>query len=460
MPLNKTVSLPQAVVYGIGIIVGAGIYTLIGLAAGISGYALWLSFIVAGLIASLTAFSYSELSSRFPKEGAEAFFSFKAFNRKDIAFLAGLIALLSALFSAPTVAWGFASYFKLFSGIEPSFVVAGILILLTIVNLKGMKESVLVENLMTYLTLAGLFLIIIFGVWRIDLPLIMEKTLAENSFSLANTIFSAAALIFFAYLGFEHIANIAEEIKEPKKNTPKAIIYSLMITTALYVLIAIIATSVVSPAELASSADASKQLTQGPLAVVAERAIMPGFGVLLTIFALFATGSTIIALMNVASRILYGFANQDLAPSIFKKLNTNGVPSNAIIFVLAASLLLGFFGNLSLLGNLTTANTFLLFFIVNASLIAIKLKDMKKSEKKHKFEFIEEKVVEFKALPFTAILGAFFCIFMFLTQFWEPINLFGIQIPLILACLILLILSYFLYKKFGEKKARFSNLKA
>jgi APA family basic amino acid/polyamine antiporter len=308
-----------------------------------------------------------------------------------------------------------------------------------------MQQSLLYENIMTAMTLLGLFIIILFGFGQINLPLIIGNTPAENSFSLVNSVFAAAALVFFAYLGFENIANISEETIDSKKNTPKAITFALAFVTVLYVLIALISTSVVAPEQLAIAADPNQPLTEGPLALVAEKVVMPGFGFWLSVFALFATASTIIALLNVSSRILYGLSSQGLFPKVFRELDQKGVPINAILFILFATIVLGLIGNLSLLGNLTTANTFLLFFAVNSSLIVLKLNE-RKPEKKHKFEFVEEKVLQFEAMPITAILGAGFCLLMFLTQFWQPVDFFGIKMPLILFNLGILLLALLVYK--------------
>jgi APA family basic amino acid/polyamine antiporter len=436
--LEKSISLPQAVFYCVGVIIGAGIYTLIGIAAGITGPALWVSFVIAGLIASLTAFSYAKLTHLFPKEAAESVYVLNSFKRKDLAFFVGFLSLITCLFSVAAVSWGFAAYFKFFFAFDPLIVCIGVIVLLSIINFMGVQKSIIVNNTMAFLTIIGLLLIIIFGlrfVGSVDLLTGFNgQHIWENSFSLIPSLFSAAALIFFAYLGFEELANVTEEMKNPKINAPKAILFSLLIATVLYVSISIVSVSVISPSELANAANPNIPLTKGPLALVAEKAISPGFGFWLSIFALCATSSTIIALLNVASRILYGMSTEGLMPKIFSRVNPKThTPFVAILFVLIIAICFTFVENIELLGNLTTVGTFLLFFSVNASVVVL-------SYKTH------------KRISWLALIGAAFCFFMFLTQYWENINFFGARVPLIIVATLVFCLAFPIYWAFSRKR--------
>jgi APA family basic amino acid/polyamine antiporter len=441
MGLDKSISLPQAIVYGVGVIVGAGIYTLIGITAGIAGPLLWAAFIVAGLIAALTAISYSKLTFLFPKEAAETVYVLEATKNKPLAFFIGILSFVTGLFSAATVSWGFSVYFKVFFPFNPIIVAITLLIILTIINLIGIRQSIALNNVMTFLTLIGLLLIVIYGAPHIGSVNLLEgidgTNLLQNSFSLIPIIFSAAALIFFAFIGFEGIAKVSEEMKNGKRDAPKAIMYSLIITTIIYVAVSIVAVSVIAPSELASAANPNIPLTQGPLAIVADKAIFQGFGIWLSIFALCATASTILVLLNVSSRILYGMSSEGLLPSFFKKVSPKTkTPHNAIFFVLVLAILTVFVGNLELLGYLTTVGVFLLFFAVNGSLLVI---DYKKEKK----------------INILALLGTAFCLFMFLTQYWKPIDLFGFNIPLVILATLIFCLAfpiYYLYDMHRKKK--------
>jgi basic amino acid/polyamine antiporter, APA family len=450
MPLERSISLNQAILYGSGTIIGAGIYVLIGVAAGISGNLLWLSFLIAAVIAAVTAFSYAELTHRYPKDAAESVYIIKAFKNKQFAFFIGIITLFTGVFAAATVAWGFASYFKFFVAIDPLFVAIGMLAILSVINFIGIQKSVTLNNILTSLTIIGLILTILFGlrfVGAVDYFTGFDgTTLWENSFSLIPSIFSAAALIFFAYVGFEELANVTEEVKDAKRNTPKAIIAALVLTTILYVLISIVAVSVITPADLANAADPNNLLTEGPLAIVAEKAIAPGFGFVLSILALFATASVTLVLLNVSSRILYGMANEGLMPKIFGHVNRKTkTPHIAIILTLIMSIIFAFVGDIKELGNLTTVIHFFLFFTVNATLVVIRYNEHKARQRKG---------LHLSWIPWFAVAGAVFCFFMFITQYWTPINFFGIMLPQFIVTMILFALIWPTYWLFEKKQKK------
>ena len=443
MPLERSVSLYQAVIYGIGVILGAGIYALIGVAAGISGNALWISFIIAALIAGLTALSYAELGARFPREAAEAFFVRKAFGSRPFAFFVGFIAFFTLTVSATAVAWGFASYFKLFTNLSPLIVAIGIVLICSAVNFRGIQESVRLNNIFTLIEAFGLLLIIAFGIPFLGSVDLFTGISGETGLALVPALFSSAALIFFAFLGFEEIPNIAEEIRNPRKNVPLAIILSLSIATILYILVAMMSVSVVSPMELANAANTSASLTEGPLALVAEKSIGPGFGFWLTIIALFATFNTVLVLLITASRFLYGLSKQDMLPLFLSKIHPKTkTPYFAIMVVLVLGVLLAAAGNLEVLGNMTTMGTFLMFFAVNAALIKVRL-----SEKTGGTPFSG-----LKRIPWLAVLGAAFCAYMFSTQFWFPATIMGVTLPLIVFGLGIFALSIPIYWFFSIRR--------
>lgn len=461
MSLERSVSLNQAIIYGLSVIIGAGIFTLIGLAAGITGNYLWLAFVIAGIIAALTAFTYSHLSSNFPKEAAESVYLLKATNSRGIAFFAGYLSFITALFSAATVAYGFAAYFKLFFDLPAVVVSVGLIIILSIVNLLGIQESMKFNLVMMTITLFGLGAVIITGLPFVGSINLFEgisgELLTENFFSLGTTLFPAIALIFFAFLGFEELANISEEIRNPKKNLPIAILVSLTIATIFYILVSIVAVSVVPPAALAAAADPNVPLTQGPLALVADTA-MPGLGWVLSIVALCTTASTLLALLIVSSRILYGMGEQKLLPRIlFKTNNKTHTPHYAVLLVMIVTLIFSLIGDLQILGNTSTLGVFLLFFLAHISLLMINIK-----ESEHGFTYDRSLL---KILYPPAVLGAIFCGGMFITQYWWSVNFFGIELPLIIfatAVFLTAVPVYYLFSKnlinnFNHLEAKMSH---
>ncbi len=445
MGLDRSVSLTQATIYGIGVILGAGIYALIGVAAGISGTSLWLSFILAAIVASLTAFSYAELSSRFPKEGAESLYATKAFKSALIAFFVAFVFLFSNMFSVAAVSWGFATYAKLFVSISPMIVALVVVIAASIVNFSGIKESVFLNNIFTFVEALGLILIIIFGLPFIGTTDLMSGINGETGFAIIPGIIGGISLVFFAFLGFEGIANIAEEVESAKKIVPKAIIFSLVISTIIYVLVSLVAVSVISPSVLAESSLTGTAINQGPLALVSEVVIGDGFGFWLSIIALFATFNTVLILMIVVSRFIYGLAKQRLLPSFLGKINDKTkTPTNAIVVTAAISMIFVSIGNLEVLGNMTTLGVFLLFFIVNVSLIAVRLKE------KRPQNYIA--LFNFGKIPLSAVLGALFCAIMFLTQYWAPVTIAGFEAPMIVMGLIFFLTAVPVYLFFSKKK--------
>jgi APA family basic amino acid/polyamine antiporter len=205
MPLSRSISSPQIILYGVGVIVGAGIYALIGTAAGIAGPALWMAFILAGIIAALTALSYAELGSRFPKEGAESVYISKIFNRQMLAFFVGIVAISTMLFSTAAIAWGFATYFKLFSALPPAFAAVGLIVACSIINYFGIKNSMKINAVFTIITVTGLLIVIISGIPYVGSQNLLAGINGETGLALFPAIFAGAALVFFAFLGFEEI---------------------------------------------------------------------------------------------------------------------------------------------------------------------------------------------------------------------------------------------------------------
>ncbi len=452
LPLNtlkRSITLTQSVIYGIGIILGAGIYALIGEAAGIAGNAVWLAFVVAAIIASFTALSYAELSRIFPKSAAEFVYVQESTESKLLAFFVGYLTVLTGMISAAAVALGFATYFNVFAVMDSWIVAILIIVLLSIVNYKGIEESARLNTFLTLIAVGGLIAIIIMGLpflGSVDLFLIPS---GENifSFNFLTPIFGAAALIFFAYIGFEDIANIAEETKNPEKTVPRSLIISLIITTIIYVLVATVAVSVVPWQDLAASS--SGAVSEGPLALVATTALNnPLGGLIFTFIAFFATSSTILVLLIVSSRMLYGMAKEKALPQYFAKIHKkNRTPHIAIIVTALISIAFTLSGSLGTVANLTNFGVFIIFFAVNASLVVYRYKTRNKPKTKG---FRVPGNISW--LPVFPALGAIFCLLMSLTQYWSPIIIFGIELPLIIFGTVLLLTAFPFYFYFKPKE--------
>lgn len=407
--LKKTLSLFEVTMFGVGLILGAGIYVLIGRGAGLAGNALWLSFLVGAVIATLTGLSYCELSSRFPRESAEYMYSKKAFNKNSLSFIIGWILIFAGSVSASAVALGFGEYFAKLLSWELTTVplIAGmLLVLLSFVNFWGIKESARLNILFTIIEMLGLFIIIAIGI-----PFLgsVDYLATPVGFAFENfaPIMSAAALIFFAYIGFGEMPKIIEETKEGYKTIPKALIYSIIISTALYILVAVSAVSIIPWYEL----------KEAPLTTIVEGIFGMSGGMLMSVIALFATFNTVLAILVGFSRLLYGMADMHGLPSALSKIHqTRRTPHYAILAILLLSLFFLLLGDISVLASVTDLGIFIMYFVVNGSLIILRYKDYKsKAKPVHRFRC----PLNIGWFPLTAFFG-FITVIMLVLHF-EPI---------------------------------------
>ena len=358
--LKRELGLFELILSGIGTILGAGIYVLLGKAAGLAGDAVWLSFLFASVVAALTGISYMELSSMFPKASAEYIYVKKAFGDRS-AFVTGLLTILGLIIANSTVALGFAGYFSVLFN-TPIITTAIVLVLIfSIVLFTGIKQSVQIVIIMTIIEVAGLLLVVFVG-----LPYIGSV----NYFDIRNMsgIFEASTLIFFAFLGFEDIVKLAQETRSPEKNIPKALILSIMITVVLYILVAVSAVSILGYEALSTSS--------APLADVASVALGSDAFFVMSIVALFSTANTSILMMLGASRILYGMAESGPMPQVFSLIHPKRrTPWVAILTIAAISILFLFIEDVAMVANIANFMIFVTFFIINVSLVRLRYRE-------------------------------------------------------------------------------------
>jgi len=356
--LVKKIGLFGLTASGVGMILGAGIYALIGNAVGVTGNSVWISFLLGAFISSFTGLSYAELSSAIPKAAAEYYYVKEAFGNKLAPFLVGWVIIFTKAVAASTVAMGFAGYFKGLFG-TPIVLTSVILIsLLSMLNFIGIQESSRLNILFTLIEAAGLILVII-----IAIPFLGSVNYFEMPGG-SQGILSASVLVFFAYLGFEDIVNLSEESKNPERDVPKAILLSVVITAVLYVLVAIATVSLADWQELGSSSS--------PLAFAASKSIGPSAFLIISIIALFATSNTVLILLIVTSRMIYGMAKDGSLPSILSKISSKGTPWAAILVTLILSSLFVFLGSIDFVAEITNFGTFIIFASVNLSVILLR----------------------------------------------------------------------------------------
>jgi len=359
--LARKLGFWEVTLSGIGIILGAGIYALIGAAAGTAGNAIWLSFGIAAIVAFFTALSYMELSSMMPAVGAEYEYCARAVGKR-VAMVIGWLIIFSGIIGSATVSLGFAGYLGSILPV-PDLLAAFILIVaLTGVLLVGVKESALVAVVFTFIEVGGLLLVIAAG-----LPYLGSVDYLEMPFGMSGVI-SAAALVFFAYQGFEEMVKFSEETRRPERTIPLALIVALGVSTVLYMLVCLSAVSVTGWEALAAS--------PAPFATVASAAWGADASLLLSVIALFATANTVLMMMFAASRISFGMARAGSLPSILAFVHhTRKTPWATSVLVGGGALLFTLIGDIAFVANVSNFTLFVTFVVVNLSVIVLRYRE-------------------------------------------------------------------------------------
>ncbi len=370
--LRRSLGFWALAIYGIGDILGAGIYALVGKVAGIAGSASWLSFAIALSVAALTAVTYAELGGRFPKSAGESFFAEQAFRSKGLALVVGWVVLCSGVLSLATVSVAFGGYM---TGLVPELpvpvTVVGILLLLAAINFRGMRESSATNIVATMIELTGLLIVIVAGalfLGREDDNLSIAHTIEAGRTTDWRSIARGSALAFFAFIGFEDMVNVAEEVKDPERNLPRGILTALVVTGFIYLLVVLVSTSVLPSNLLADS--------EAPLLSVVQRSGARVPDRVFTLIALFAVANTGLLNFIMGSRLLYGMSRQGLLPSWLGEVHeARRTPHWAILTVLAVALALALSGSLTYLAGSTSLLLLLVFLTLNVSLVTIKRRD-------------------------------------------------------------------------------------
>jgi len=374
--LKREVTLLFLIFYGLGNILGAGIYVLISEVAGVAGFFTPISFAVACIVVLFTALSYAELSARYPLSAGEAIYTKYGFNSIKLSVAVGLTISFSGTLSAATIVHGFNGYVSLFTDL-PSYIVAFLLIAtLCAIAILGIGKSVKIASLLTLFEIFGLLLVIYVGAGFLldkDIALIPTKSHEIHNFipplegDIWQGIFLGAFLAFFAFIGFEDMVNIAEEVKEPTKTMPKAIITALIIASTLYICVAVISILVIPPDLLSGSS--------APLADVYQQATDEK-PILLSLIGMFAVINGALIQIVMVSRIFYGMSNQGWFPKPFKSIHPKTrTPIFATIVASALVLFFTYWLPIVTLAQLTSFFIFIVFTIINLALINIKKKD-------------------------------------------------------------------------------------
>ena len=363
--LKRSISLPLVVLYGLGTTIGAGIYALLGEVAGSAGMLTPWSFLLACLMASFTALSFAEMSSRFPRSAGESLYVRKGLGLARLATLVGLLVALAGCVSAATIVNGFVGYLAEFRAVPAALAVVLLVLLLGLLAAWGIAESVLAAAALTLIEISGLLLVIhsagpAFG----QLPSRLPELLPGWDLFGWHAILSASLLAFYAFLGFEDMVNVAEEVKQVRRNLPLGIIITLALTALLYGLLALAAVLSVTPEELATS--------EAPLAMIYQRNTGSA-SPLISSIALLAIVNGALIQMIMASRVLYGLATQGALPTRLAYLwprTRTPLISTLLVTVLVLILALAF--PLAPLARVTSVITLIIFTLVNLSLWRLK----------------------------------------------------------------------------------------
>jgi amino acid transporter len=396
--LKRALGLPVLIFYGVGMILGAGIYSVIGAGAAKAGESLWMSFILSGVVALPTALSYAELTTTYPSAGAEYAFVQRAMPAQRWAsFTTGLLVALSGAATAATVALAFASYLAAFVALPPVAVALALLALASAVNIIGIQYSSWANVAFTLIEVGGLLLFIAVGA--------SSERFGEALLAAPGAgVLGGAAIIFFAFLGFEHIANLAEEAKEPARDLPRAILICLGVAIALYFLVALAAVSLAPPDVLAKS--------DAPLAEAAgkvSRRVAAALGGV----ALFATANTALIALLGASRVVYRMAKDgDLPKALGRVLSRRKTPWLGSLAALTAAAALLPLGGIAVVASVSSFVSLVAFMSVNVALIVLRYRD---PERRRPFRV----PLALGRLPVLPVLGAASS-FLLLTQL-EPL---------------------------------------
>jgi amino acid transporter len=366
--LRREVGLLLFALYGAGNIIGAGIYVLVGKVAGAAGLLVPFAFCVAAFVAIFTGLSYGELAARYPVSAGEAVYVQRAFGTRWLSLLVGLAIALAGLVSSATLVRGFVGYFNIFIAVPAAAVIAANVLVLTLVAARGIRESVAVAAFLTLLEAGGLTWVIVAAA---------PNLAALGDFSMGDFVpltgsawqgvFAGAFLAFFAFIGFEDMVNIAEEVKAPERTIPLGIVLAFAVSSILYLLVACVSVATLSPADLAAS--------DAPLAEVYVAATQAS-PLLLSLIGLVAVTNGALIQIIMASRIFYGMSRNGWLPGFLSTLHP-GTRTPVRATIVAGGLVLALAWALPLVSLAKTTSALVLgvFTLINLSLLAIKRRE-------------------------------------------------------------------------------------
>ena len=356
-PLRRVLGLAEVTAGGVGIIIGAGIYVLLGTATAQAGAAVWLAFVLAAVLSALTGLSYAELSSMFPSAAGEYEYTRRVLP-EWVAFVVGWMMIVGLVVAAATVSLGFGRYAGHFADVPPRAAGLTLLALVSVVAVAGIKQSARLILALSAVQVGGLLLIIAIG-----LPHVGEVDLLAGGG--AGAVLGAAALVFFAFIGFDEVITLAEETRDPTRTVPRALLLALGLSTALYIGVAVAAVSVLGAEALGAS--------PRPLADVMAHDLGGASAGVVAAIALISTTNTTLLAVTAASRVMYGMAARGALPARLARVHPRRrTPVNATVLVAAVAAVFTLVGELALIAAVTDFAVYVVFLAVNGTVVALR----------------------------------------------------------------------------------------
>lgn len=370
--LARRLGFLALVIYGIGDILGAGIYALVGKVIGIAGPGAWLTFVLSAVVAVITGFSYAELTARFPVAAGAAAFVKRAFPGHLMATIIGVFVLSTGLSSAATVSTAFSGYLNQIFEVPPFAAQVGLITVMSLLSFWGIQESSNINIVFTIAEFSGLVAVIITGIFLTDISAVKNFWQETTTTMAPLPILSGVTVAFFAYIGFEDLCNLAEEAKNPIKDLPRAILIAIAVSTLIYLLVILVLQINIPSEAIATSTT--------PLLLVFEKGKVMWFLNSFAFIAMMAIANTGLINLIMASRLMYGMANENLLPPTLSRVHPKThTPWVAILSTYLLVLLLISTGSIKILAQTTSLLVILVFTLVHLSLIRIKWQKSKTS---------------------------------------------------------------------------------
>lgn len=363
--LNRALGFPLLVLYGLGTVVGAGIYAVIGEVAAGAGVYTPLTFLVAAAMALFSAMSLAELSARYPKAAGEAVFVREGFGLKPLSTFVGLLVVLSGIVSAATIINGAVGYVQALISLDRSIIVIVLAVSLGAIASLGVRQSVGAAAVISVIEVVGLLVVIWSGrLELVHLPEIYASAPPLDLSLFTTGVMGGVLLAFFAFIGFEDMVNMAEEVKDPVRIMPRAILTVLALSSIIYVALALV---IVAAMDMDALRDSGAPLAD----VFAQTSGLDGRIISLVAILAIINGGLVQIIMG--ARVIYGLTNQGSLPKVLGRVNAKTrTPVLATVIVSGIVLVLALAGTLSGLASITSLLLLTVFTLINLALLRIK----------------------------------------------------------------------------------------